>query len=46
MEARIKIPSGMGLWPAFWALGSNIDHVGWPAAGEIDMMENLASIRR
>jgi beta-glucanase (GH16 family) len=41
LEARIKIPSGMGLWPAFWALGSNIDHVGWPAAGEIDMMENL-----
>lgn len=43
LEARIKIPSGRGLWPAFWALGGNIDSVGWPACGEIDMMENLGN---
>jgi beta-glucanase (GH16 family) len=41
IEARIKVPSGAGLWPAFWALGSNIGEVGWPASGEIDMMEYL-----
>ncbi len=39
IEARIKVPSGAGLWPAFWALGSNIGQVGWPTSGEIDMME-------
>ncbi len=38
-EARIKMPSGRGLWPAFWLLGSNIDLVGWPKCGEIDIME-------
>lgn len=38
-EARIKVPSGSGLWPAFWTLGSNIDVVGWPFCGEIDVME-------
>lgn len=40
-EARIKIPHGQGLWPAFWMLGDNIDKVGWPACGEIDIMENI-----
>jgi beta-glucanase (GH16 family) len=40
-EARIKIPSGHGLWPAFWLLGDNIDRVGWPACGEIDVMEAI-----
>lgn len=30
IEARVKVPSGQGLWPAFWMLGSNIDTVGWP----------------
>jgi beta-glucanase (GH16 family) len=40
-EARIKIPSGQGMWPAFWMLGNNIGSVGWPAAGEIDIMENI-----
>ncbi len=40
-EARIKIPSGQGLWPAFWMLGNNIDKVGWPRCGEIDIMENI-----
>jgi beta-glucanase (GH16 family) len=38
-EARIKLPSGQGLWPAFWMLGANIDDVGWPETGEIDVME-------
>ena len=38
-EARIKLPLGKGLWPAFWMLGSNIDQVGWPQCGEIDIME-------
>lgn len=40
-EARIKIPRGQGIWPAFWLLGSNIDEVGWPECGEIDIMENI-----
>jgi beta-glucanase (GH16 family) len=40
-EARIKIPSGKGLWPAFWLLGTNIKEVGWPTCGEIDVMENV-----
>jgi len=40
-EARIKIPFGQGMWPAFWMLGDNIDTVGWPACGEIDIMENI-----
>ncbi|WP_418303224.1 RICIN domain-containing protein [Paenibacillus yonginensis] len=41
IEARIKLPSGQGLWPAFWMLGSNIDTVGWPKSGEIDIMERV-----
>jgi len=40
-EARIKIPSGQGMWPAFWMLGDDIDQLGWPACGEIDIMENI-----
>jgi beta-glucanase (GH16 family) len=40
-EARIKVPRGQGLWPAFWMLGDNIGSVGWPASGEIDVMENV-----
>jgi beta-glucanase (GH16 family) len=40
-EARIKIPRGQGLWPAFWMLGDNIGSVGWPQSGEIDTMENV-----
>jgi len=40
-EARIKIPFGQGMWPAFWMLGDDIDKVGWPACGEIDIMENI-----
>jgi beta-glucanase (GH16 family) len=41
VEARIKLPAGRGLWPAFWLLGSDIGSVGWPRCGEIDVMENL-----
>jgi beta-glucanase (GH16 family) len=40
-EARIKIPSGQGMWPAFWMLGNNIGTVSWPACGEVDIMENI-----
>jgi beta-glucanase (GH16 family) len=40
-EARIKLPRGQGIWPAFWMLGDNIGSVGWPASGEIDIMENV-----
>lgn len=39
MEARAKIPTGKGIWPAFWMLGSNINKVGWPKCGEIDILE-------
>ena len=41
IEARIKIPRGQGIWPAFWMLGSNIGSAGWPQCGEIDIMENI-----
>ena len=41
IEARIKIPPGQGIWPAFWMLGGDIDSVGWPQCGEIDIMENV-----
>ncbi|SDE22103.1 Glycosyl hydrolases family 16 [Mycolicibacterium neoaurum] len=40
-EARIALPAGAGLHPAFWLLGANLDQVGWPAAGEIDVIETL-----
>jgi beta-glucanase (GH16 family) len=41
VETRLKVPSGAGLWPAFWMLGTDIDTVGWPGSGEIDVMENV-----
>ncbi|PSL46034.1 glycosyl hydrolase family 16 [Chitinophaga niastensis] len=41
IEARIKLASGQGLWPAFWMLGNNIGSVGWPQCGEIDIMEQV-----
>jgi len=41
LEVRAKIPTGKGSWPAIWLLGTNIDQVGWPACGEIDVMENV-----
>jgi beta-glucanase (GH16 family) len=40
-EARIKIPQGQGIWPAFWMLGNDIAAVKWPFCGEIDIMENI-----
>lgn len=39
VEARINAPEGQGIWPAFWMLGNSISTVGWPACGEIDIME-------
>ena len=42
-EARLKIPYGQGMWPAFWLLGNNISTVGFPDCGEIDIMENIGS---
>lgn len=39
IEARVKVPAGAGLWPAFWSLGNDIARVGWPQTGEIDIME-------
>jgi len=38
-EARIRVPYGQGMWPAFWMLGADIDTNPWPGAGEIDIME-------
>lgn len=40
-EVRAKIPTGRGLWPAIWMLGHDIDKVGWPEVGELDIMENV-----
>nr|WP_095876761.1 glycoside hydrolase family 16 protein [Streptomyces sp. TLI_235] len=40
-EARIKIPRGQGVWPAFWMLGNDLGTAGWPNSGEIDVMENI-----
>lgn len=42
-EVRIRVPRGAGLWPAFWAMGSNFSTVGWPECGEMDVMENRGS---
>jgi beta-glucanase (GH16 family) len=42
-EARIKLPAGRGIWPAFWLLGDNFKSAGWPSCGEIDIMENIGS---
>jgi beta-glucanase (GH16 family) len=42
-EARIWLPSGKGLWPAFWVLGNNIEDVGWPKCGEVDVVELAGS---
>ena len=41
VEARIALPTGKGIWPAFWMLGQNIDKVSWPACGEIDIIEAI-----
>ncbi|MDB1086147.1 lectin [Streptomyces sp. ACA25] len=41
VEARIKVPRGQGMWPAFWMLGDDFADIGWPQSGEIDIMENV-----
>lgn len=43
VEARAKLPAGVGTWPAIWMLGNNITTVGWPACGEMDIMEHKGS---
>jgi len=43
-EARLKMPSGGGTWPAFWTLGTNINSVPWPACGELDIMEYAGNV--
>ncbi|HEY6879414.1 MAG TPA: glycoside hydrolase family 16 protein [Polyangiales bacterium] len=40
-EARLKLPVGQGMWPAFWMLGANLGAAQWPDCGEIDIMENI-----
>lgn len=42
-SVRARMPTGAGIWPAFWALGANCDTVGWPSCGEIDMTEVIGS---
>jgi beta-glucanase (GH16 family) len=44
VEARIKVPNGQGVWPAFWMLGADFPTVGWPACGELDIMEHVLPI--
>jgi len=41
IEARIKLPMGAGMWPAFWMLGTDITTVSWPQCGELDIMEHI-----
>jgi len=41
IEARIKVPFGQGIWPAFWLLGTDIDSKGWPLCGELDVIEMI-----
>ena len=41
IEVRAKLPTGVGMWPAIWMLGTNYTEIGWPACGEIDIMENV-----
>ncbi len=41
VEVRAKLPAGRGSWPAIWMLGTSIQQTGWPACGEIDVMENV-----
>ncbi|HUS35164.1 MAG TPA: glycoside hydrolase family 16 protein [Verrucomicrobiae bacterium] len=41
IEARMKLPRGQGIWPAFWMMGDDVKKAGWPNCGEIDVMENI-----
>ncbi len=43
VEARAKLPTGGGTWPAIWMLGANFPEVGWPMAGELDIMEHVGN---
>ncbi|SEP83987.1 Glycosyl hydrolases family 16 [Devosia sp. YR412] len=43
LECRARVPAGSGLWSAVWMLGNTIDLAGWPACGEIDVMEQLGA---
>jgi beta-glucanase (GH16 family) len=45
IEVRAKLPKGVGTWPAIWMLGDNINTVGWPACGEIDIMEHVGKVQ-
>jgi beta-glucanase (GH16 family) len=45
MAARIKLPYGQGIWPAFWMMGTNVNLAGWPGCGEIDIMEMIGGGR-
>ncbi|NJO12360.1 MAG: family 16 glycosylhydrolase [Gammaproteobacteria bacterium] len=44
LEARMKLPHTPGIWPAFWMMGANLPTVGWPATGEIDIMEHFGRV--
>ena len=46
VEARMMIPKGQGIWPAFWMLGDDIGAAGWPNCGEIDIMESVGPIAK
>jgi len=41
VEARIRVPFGQGIWPAFWMLGADFNTVGWPNSGELDILEYI-----
>ena len=43
IDVRAKLPEGGGTWPAIWTLGSSIETIGWPACGEIDIMEHVGN---
>lgn len=43
VESTITAPTGAGVWPAFWLVGSNMSTVGWPASGELDIFEGWGS---
>ena len=44
IDVRAALPVGQGIWPAIWMLGENIDEVGWPKCGEIDIMEKIGGV--
>ena len=45
MDVRAKLPAGTGTWPAIWMLGNDLATAGWPACGEIDVMEQSGSLK-